>query len=232
MRISCLIPAHNEAARIGAVLDAALRHPLIDEVIVIDDGSTDDTARIAARDGVRLLHMVRNGGKTRALAAGIALSTGDTLLFLDADLTGLTAQDLTRLIHPVASGKADTAISLRRNAPLLWRWIGLDYISGERVLPRSLIEGHLDRLGHLPRFGVEVYLNTLWIAARPRIAVVRWSGVESPSKSRKQGLVAGLRADLSMLSDILRTIGLSRPLVQILRLRALRTEIPLTEHPK
>ncbi len=222
MRLSCLIPAYNEAARIGAVLDAALNHPLIDEVIVIDDGSTDETARIAARDGVRLVHMAQNGGKTRALAAGIALATGDTLLFLDADLSGLTAQDLSRLIHPVASGRADTAISLRRNAPLLWRWIGLDYISGERVLPRALLEGHLDRLGHLPRFGVEVYLNTLWIAARHRIAVVRWDGVDSPSKARKRGLVAGLRADAAMLGDITRTVGTTTALRQILRLRAQR----------
>lgn len=223
MRISCLIPAYNEAVRIGFVLDAALHHPLIDEVIVIDDGSTDDTARIAARQGVRLLHMARNGGKTRALAAGIALSTGDTLLFLDADLTGLTAGDITRLIRPVACGQADTAISLRRNAPFLWRWIGLDYISGERVLPRTMIEGHLDRLGQLPRFGAEVYLNTLWIAARPRIAVVRWDRVESPSKSRKRGLLAGLRADALMIADIVRTIGTLTALRQIIHLRALRS---------
>lgn len=222
MRISCLIPAYNEAARIGTVLDAALHHPLIDEVIVIDDGSTDDTARIAARTGVRLLHMARNGGKTRALAAGIALSRGDTLLFLDADLTGLTAQDLTRLILPVASGRADTSISLRRNAPWLWRWIGLDYISGERIVPRALLAPHIDRLATLPRFGVEVYLNSLWIAARLRIAVVRWDGVDSPSKVSKRGFFAGLAADAAMLADMLRTVSTATMLYQILRLASQR----------
>jgi cellulose synthase/poly-beta-1,6-N-acetylglucosamine synthase-like glycosyltransferase len=46
MRLSCIIPAYNEAARIGAVLDAVLGHPWIDEVIVVDDGSTDQTARV------------------------------------------------------------------------------------------------------------------------------------------------------------------------------------------
>lgn len=222
MPLSCLIPAYNEAARIGAVLDIALGHPLIDEVIVIDDGSTDETARIAARPGLRLLQMAQNGGKTRALAAGIALSRYETLLFLDADLTGLTAADLTALIRPVATGKADTSISLRRNAPFLWRWIGLDYISGERVLPRALLAGHIDRLATLPRFGVEVYLNALWIAARLRIAVVRWDGVESPSKSSKRGALAGLAADAAMLADILRTVGLARVIYQILRLVAQR----------
>jgi glycosyltransferase involved in cell wall biosynthesis len=218
MRISCLIPAYNEAARIGGVLDAVLGHPMIDEVIVIDDGSTDDTARVAARSGVRLLHMAQNGGKTQALAAGIALASGDTLLFLDADLTGLTRGDLTQLIHPVASGRADTTISLRRNAPLLWRLIGLDYISGERVVPRALLDAHLDRLSHLPRFGVEVYMNSLKLAARHRIAVVRLDGVSSPSKASKRGVVAGLRADAAMMADIFNTIGTATALRQIAHL--------------
>lgn len=222
MRVSCLIPAHNEAPRIGAVLEAALGHPLIDEVIVIDDGSTDATARVASRDGVRLLHMARNGGKTRALAAGIALSRGEVLLFLDADLIGLTPLDLTRLLQPVLSGDAATSISLRRNAPFLWRWIGLDYISGERVLPRSMIEPHATTLCALPRFGVEVFINSLWIAARHRIAVVRWTGVESPSKAHKRGVLAGLWGDLSMLADIARAIGPATALRQILLLRRQR----------
>lgn len=224
MRVSCLIPAHNEAARIGAVLDAAVGHPLIDEVIVIDDGSTDATGRVADRTGVRLLHIARNGGKTRALAAGIALSRGQYLLFLDADLIGLTPSDLTRLLMPVLTGTAITSISLRRNAPFLWRWIGLDYISGERVLPRSMIEPHAETLGTLPRFGIEVFINTLWISTRKPIAVVRWDGVESPAKARKKGLVAGVIADAEMLADILRTVGPLMVLRQILGILRQRTQ--------
>ncbi len=222
MRVSCVIPAHNEAPRIGAVLDAALTNPLIDEVIVVDDGSTDGTDRVAQRPGVRLLHMAQNGGKTRALAAGIALAQGEYLLFLDADLVGLGSDDLTRLILPVLGGRAATSISLRRNAPFLWRWIGLDYISGERVLPRAMLEGHADALSRLPRFGVEVYLNSLWIATRQPVAVVRWDGVESPSKAAKRGFIAGLRADAAMLGDIFRTIGPATALRQILRLMTQR----------
>ena len=69
-RVTCLLPAYNEAPRIGAVLDVVTRHPLIHEVIVIDDGSTDATANVAARKGVTLILMPQNGGKSRAIAAG------------------------------------------------------------------------------------------------------------------------------------------------------------------
>jgi len=225
MRLSCIIPAYNEAARIGAVLDAVLGHPWIDEVIVVDDGSTDQTARIAARKGARLLHMTQNGGKARALAAGTALATGEWLMFIDSDLIGLTRSDLTRLIRPVLTGQADSAISLRRNAPLLWRLIGLDYISGERVMPKDMLAGHLHKLDRMPRFGVEVFLNALWIAAAHRIAVVRWPKVDSPSKARKYGVVQGLRGDFGMLRDILKTVSAPNAARQILRLLAQRVRV-------
>src|SRR3989338_1363157 len=222
MRLSCIIPAYNEAARIGAVLDAVLGHPWVDEVIVVDDGSTDQTARVAARKGVRLLHMTQNGGKAGALAAGTALATGEWLMFIDSDLIGLTHDDLTRLIQPVLTGQAHTAISLRRNAPLLWRLIGLDYISGERVMPKEMLAGCLHQLDRMPRFGVEVFLNTLWIASARRIAVVRWDRVESPSKARKHGLLRGLNGDFGMLRDIFQTVGAPSAARQILQLLAQR----------
>ena len=221
-RVTCLIPAYNEAPRIGAILDVAAGHPLIQEVIVIDDGSTDATANIAARKGVTLILLPQNGGKSRAIAAGVAKATGDTLLLLDSDLLGLTPHDLTRLIVPVLDGRADTAISLRRNTPWLWRWIGLDYISGERVLPKSMLSVHLDRLQKMPRFGVEVFLNTVWIAAGSRIAVVRWDGVDSPSKAKKHGLWRGIRSDIGMLRDILRMVGTAKIIQQIRQMRAQR----------
>lgn len=224
-QVTCLLPAYNEAPRIGAVLDVVTRHPLIHEVIVIDDGSTDATANVAARIGVTLILMPQNGGKSRAIAAGVASATGDTLLLLDSDLIGLTLHDLTRLMAPVLDGRADTAISLRRNAPRLWRWIGLDYISGERVLPKAMLSSHLDQLHQMPRFGVEVFLNTLWIASGSRIAVVPWDDVDSPSKRSKQGAWRGARSDIGMLRDILRTVGTHRIIRQIRHLRALRVPV-------
>lgn len=221
--ISCIIPAYNEGPRIAAVARIAARHPQLAEVIVVDDGSSDDTAAIAgAIDGLRLLRQPRNGGKTAALARGLAEARGQHVLLLDADLTGLDQRHLSALIAPVAQGRAQAAISLRGNAPGLWRRIGLDYISGERVLLRALLLPHLDRLPDLPAFGFEVFVNALLIEARSPLAVVHWPEVASPLKHRKYGLWRGLRADAGMLADMLRTQGPATLLQQIVAMRRMR----------
>ncbi|MBE9636618.1 glycosyltransferase [Salipiger mangrovisoli] len=227
-RLSCIIPAYNEAPRIAAVLGAVLDHPLIDEVVVVDDGSGDGTAEVAEAAGqghsrLRVLRQPDNGGKTRAVARGIAEARGTHVLLLDSDLIGLDAGQISALAAPVLEGRAGAAISLRRNAPLLWRMIGIDYISGERVMPRDVLAAQVETLLALPRFGLEVFMNRLWIEAGLRVAVVRWPGVESPWKHDKRGgRIAGLRADLAMMGDIFRTVPPAETIRQVLALRAAR----------
>src|SRR5687768_14289316 len=112
--ISCVICAYNEAGRIGAVLDAVANHPLLDEVIVVDDGSAAGTAAtVRARDGVSLISPWPNGGKTRALARGVAAAKGRYIMLLDADLDGLTGAAVDQLAAPVLAGRAGASISLR-----------------------------------------------------------------------------------------------------------------------
>ncbi len=233
MNITCIIPAYNEAARIGDVLTSVVGHPLIDEVIVVDDGSVDATSQVVtAIAGVRLITLPQNRGKTAALAQAIAEARGTLLLLVDADLIGLSAADLTALIEPVLSGQASLSISLRQNAPWLWRRIGLDYISGERVLPKSLIEPKLAALTALPKFGFEVFLNELCIANAEPIAVVRWPAVVSPMKGAKYGPWAGVQADVRMIGDLFRTVSPTRLLRQIIVMRRLRIRSPSTAHTR
>lgn len=223
LAVSCVIPVYNEGTRILGVLAALAGHPLIAEVLVVDDGSTDETARIvAAQSGVRLIRLEQNRGKTWALHVGIESAGSPLLLLLDGDLVGLTPAHVTALIRPVLEGRADLAMSLRENAPRLWRLIGIDYISGERVMTRALLDGHLQALRSLPRFGFEVFLNRLCTENRSRIAIVRWAGVRSPFKNAKYGFVRGLRADIGMMSDIFRSAGPLSLGRQILAMRRLR----------
>ena len=197
-------------------------------MLVVDDGSSDGTAAVARSLGARVLEMPRNGGKTAALAAGIAALDASHLVLIDADLRGLRPEDLTRLIAPVRDGRADVTISLRGNAPLAWRLIGADYISGERVMPRALLLPLLGDLPRLPRFGFEVFLNEAILRAGLATAIVPWPEVASPSKTTKRGLLRGLRADAGMLCDIVRTVPPHRVAAQIAafarRARTVRSE--------
>jgi len=221
--VTCLIPAFNEGARIGEVLQAIVGHPQVAEILVIDDGSRDNTAAIVrAVPGVTLIAMPQNRGKTAALVAGIRAAQGTYLLLVDADLSGLTPDHISRLIEPVHAGKADVSLSLRDNAPKPWHWLGIDYISGERVLLKSLLDEHTETMLALPRFGFEVFLNSLLIAQRSRVAVVRWPGVKSPLKGVKMGWRKGLVADAQMIGDMARTVGWTTLVRQIVMLRRMR----------
>lgn len=220
---TCVIPAYNEAGRLPGVLAAVVGHPSIARVLVVDDGSTDGTGDVALRCHAELLRAPENGGKTRALRLGLETVRTSHVILIDADLLGLTPEVLSSLISPVATGTAYASISLRGNAPWVWRRIGIDYISGERVIPMALIADRLDALDHLRRFGFEVFLNKLLVASGRPIAIVHWPGVASPAKSIKRGLWRGVLADVAMLIDIASTIGVMGFIGQIRQLRRLAT---------
>jgi glycosyltransferase involved in cell wall biosynthesis len=111
-----IIPAKDEADRIGATVSAALALPGVDLVVVVDDGSTDQTGRVARAAGARVVRHSRNRGKAAAMESGaeaVRLLDGETphyLLFLDADL-GETARAAAPLIEPVRAGTADMTIA-------------------------------------------------------------------------------------------------------------------------
>lgn len=220
-RIACIIPAYREAARIGAVVDAALGCAAIDEIVVVDDGSPDETAKAAYRNDprLRIISHTSNRGKTAALATGFHETTGETIVLLDADLVGITSHDIARLITPVTTGIADITISLRGNAVPQFKLIGLDYLSGERCFARSHIADALTDLDSLPRFGFEVFLNERVIAQKMRIAVVRFPSVQSPYKYRKVGWLRGLQEDVRMTRDILTVVSITQTLRQIAVMR-------------
>jgi len=217
--VSCIIPAFNEGVRIASVLAAVVDHPLLGEIIVVDDGSTDDTQMVVQQfAGVKLLTQTSNVGKSGAICAGIRASSGDYLLFLDADLIGLKADDVTALMSPVLREDADISISLRRDALLPWQAIGLDYLSGERLLRRDLLLEHLGAIERLPGFGLESYINKVLIRRKSRVRVVRWNTVGHHYKARKYGIWRGIAGEARMLMNIVETISLSGTAVQIIML--------------
>ncbi len=222
--ISCIICAYNEGNRIKAILQAVDAHPALKEIIVVNDGSTDDTAAfVRAYPDIRVVSYLANRGKTYAMAKGISAATGDHLMFLDADLAGLGPREIDMLAAPITSGRAQTTISLRRNSLGFYRMIGLDFVSGERVIPAWLVRDHVPTLETLPRWGGEAFINQLIIEAKLPIEIVDWPGVSNVRKYQKVGRLRGLLAELSMVDDalqVLSPLGFARQYLGLLNLVA------------
>jgi glycosyltransferase involved in cell wall biosynthesis len=179
-QVAVVIPALNEADRIGATVTAAATLPGVDEVVVVDDGSRDATARVAGRAGASVLSHARNRGKAAAMETGAAAvqaldqrdGTSRLLLFLDADL-GDTAAEAGPLITPVAAGQADMTIAafssrvklgghgfvVRLSAAGIRRatgWTPIQPLNGQRCLSREAFDAARP-LAH--GFGVETAMS-------------------------------------------------------------------------
>ncbi len=208
MKISCIICAYNEAPRIATVLTAATGHANLDEIIVVDDCSSDNTVEMVKRfPTVKLIALPKNGGKSQALVHGLGRAQNDTIMLLDADLAHITETDIAALAEPVLSGAADVSVSLRKNAFGIHHAIGLDFTSGERVIPKSLLADVLHEINKLPKFGIESYMNQLIIKRRMRLAVVKWKEVTHMRKADKYGFIKGTLGDLKMSLDVLRVLS-------------------------
>lgn len=115
--VSVIIPAYNEAKTIGKVIDVVQKTSIVNEIIVVDDGSSDKTAQIAKAHGVRVISHTTNYGKGCALKTGLKNSECDIVAFIDGDLNNLTTNQIEKMVKPILDGKADiTKTKFKRTA--------------------------------------------------------------------------------------------------------------------
>jgi glycosyltransferase involved in cell wall biosynthesis len=200
--VSTIIPAHNEGKTICGVIKPMLGHSLIDEIIVVDDGSTDDTAKQARSMGVKLISLPTVRGKAAAMSRGVRAARNDVVFFCDADVVGLTPEMVARIVTPVTSGEYGMYVGIRgRKTYWANRLLRVTPIlGGERALTRTL-------WNRVPRtykknFQIEIALNFFAKRLGQRMGFTVVHGLSQVIKEKKRGFWLGLWQRLRMMYDI------------------------------
>lgn len=137
--LTLIVPMYNEEKYIDELMQRLLELEVRKEILLVDDGSKDDSAAIAQRwadktEGVRLIQHEVNQGKGAAVRTGIAASTGDVVAIQDADLEYDPA-NVPQLIRPIIDGHADVVYGSRlsggepQRVHLFWHMIGNRFLS-------------------------------------------------------------------------------------------------------
>ena len=142
-KVAAVIPAYNEAPRLGAVLEVLTSYPGFQEIIVVDDGSTDNTLDVAKKFGARAVRNDTNMGKGYSMDRGVALALynhAEIIFFSDADIEGLTHETIDDILSPVLEGRMDMSIGMTdRKWYLAHEMLSfLPLLGGERAVTQSL----------------------------------------------------------------------------------------------
>jgi polyisoprenyl-phosphate glycosyltransferase len=203
VRVVCIIPAYNEESTVGSIARLIVDNNSI-KCVVVDDGSSDGTADAARKiPGVQVVSLTPNKGKGAAMKAGMEASVEPVILFLDADLIGMTQKHVTDLLEPVIKGDADMSVGLFRGGRLHTdlAHVITPSLSGQRAVRREVIQNmDMESVG----FGIERALTELWHSGSIRVKEVILQGVTHRTKEEKRGYWAGVGQRAKMYFEILK----------------------------
>ncbi|MBI4458304.1 glycosyltransferase family 2 protein [Candidatus Uhrbacteria bacterium] len=198
MRAAAIIPAYNEAKTVGDVVRTVAASKMFAEIVVVSDGSTDDTSRIAKEAGATLVHeMPWKHGKGAAMGHGVMHADAEAVCFFDADLRGLTVEHVRLLLEPVLAGERYMNVGLRDRGPF-WTALmkALPLVGGERALRREIFDAIPEI--YLHGFKVESALNYFCRVNGLPYGTVVLPGLGIVRKIAKVGWLRGLRQYLGM----------------------------------
>jgi glycosyltransferase involved in cell wall biosynthesis len=188
-KISAIICAYNEEKKIKEVVTTVCEY-FFDEVIVVNDGSTDGTANILSElhflPSLKYIALPENKGKGHAMATGIEHATGEIIVFIDADLSNLKEEHFEQLITPVFSNEADMVLGQATETLINYKINPFKSFTGERALLKKDVLPLLVKM-KTSKFGVETFINLYYQAQGKRVKYVMLEGLKHPTKFDKAG---------------------------------------------
>jgi len=201
IKVAAIVPAYNEEKTVGPIVRTLVTSPLLSEVIVVSDGSTDRTQLFAEREGARTLQLPRTQGKGEAMLHGVAHTDANVIVFFDADLIGLTHDHIERLVYPVMSGSRSMNVGIRDRGLLATKLsMKLPLIGGERAMNRNVIEGVPPEF--LKGFMVEAALNFHCRSRGYTYGMVFLPGLTIRRKMQKVGIWRGMVQYVKMFYQV------------------------------
>lgn len=208
-RVAAIIPAYNEEKTVADVVRVVIASKDVDDVIVVSDGSTDGTAEAARGAGARVLELGSRSGKGNALKHGVKATDAQVVLFLDADLRGLTVEHIAKLVEPVVNCSRKMNIGLRDRGNLS-RIVGprLPLVSGERAMVREVFESVPDE--HLRGYMVEASLNFACRSRKWKYGSVFMRGLKIRTKIDKVGFWKAMPQYAKMWAQVCKAFWIVR----------------------
>jgi len=204
-KVAAVVPAFNEEKTIKDVVEALLKTPFVDEVIVVDDGSSDNTSKIAKEAGAKVIKLKENQGKGEALEIGTNSTDASFFLFSDADIVGVKPSHFQKLIEPVLERKVDMCVGAvdrgSLNRFLAWLLPKIESpFSGMRALKREFWES----IPKEYKKGYFIESALTYFAKKNNLKIHSFilDGVSHLIKERKYGFSSGFRARAKMFLQI------------------------------
>lgn len=214
-KVSCLIPFFNEEVRLEETLRKVCRCKNIAQIIVVDDGSTDNSLAIAKKfkDQITIVSLKDNHGKTTAVKKGLSKIKTKYVFLLDADLSNLKSKEIDNAIAVMQENSSLDMLLLRRvNTILSTKIFSGDLLyTGERILQKKDL--HKILKNNVFGYQLEPAINDYFFSQKKSVAWYPFSAV-SLFKIYKRGLVAGLVGEAKMVASLMKYKGVSNYLEQ------------------
>jgi glycosyltransferase involved in cell wall biosynthesis len=186
--ISVIICAFNEESTIASVIESTNSCPYVDQIVVVNDGSTDSTGQIISHlsESIDLsyINLLPNRGKGFGMASGLELASGEIIVFLDADIEKLTYLHINKLILPILRGDADMVMGQPGQTFIQARYNPFKVFTGQRAVKRAHILPIMEDI-RFTRFGVETYINLYYQSKNLNIRSVILEGLVHRTKFGK-----------------------------------------------